>query len=66
MKKDDIVKIPINLTSDPYNKRGEKGKVVNVLNRFNETIVTVLFNDNTQGFYFEDALIVIKEQNENT
>lgn len=46
------VKIDNFLTSDPYNKRGQTGTVISVLEHDEENAdVTILFQDQTIGIY---------------
>jgi hypothetical protein len=54
-KKGNLVKIPLNLTTDPYNKRGFTGKVITV----NEQELIVRFNDGTSGRYAIDSVEII-------
>lgn len=48
--------VPNFLTTDPYNKRGESGIVVEQ----KDDIVRLKFKDGTTGIYSEDCLVEIK------
>ena len=52
----DQVQIPVDLTTDPYNKRGEIGKVINI-NQLGD--IEVIFSDDIIGIYSEGCVYVL-------
>ena len=52
----DQVQIPIDLTTDPKNKQGEIGKVININNLGD---IEVIFSDGIIGIYSEGCVYVL-------
>lgn len=61
MKSGDYVKVPVGLTTDPYNKRGQIGIVAAI----NGLDVVVEFKDLSLGKYDIDALELSTEEDFN-
>jgi hypothetical protein len=51
----DIVTIPMSLTIDPYNKRGEEGKIL--IRSSDGMVVVIEFNDGSLGLYDPDIFM---------
>lgn len=62
-KKGDTVKVPEDLTTDPYDKRGETGKIVHITA---DGTIVVEFKDGSFGLYQKNALDIIFNPAEET